>query len=83
MVAVGTAVLVGVGEGAAAGMDWARGAVGSAALSDSPPQAMATSAAQVRTARIDMYNKRFIESRLQRNVIIQLYRKVEAKVKSW
>ena len=40
MVAVGSGVLV----GAAAGMDWARGAVGSGALSDSPPQAIAVSA---------------------------------------
>ena len=45
VVAVGSGVLVGSGVGAAAGTDWARGAVGSAALSsgalsDSPPQAM-------------------------------------------
>ena len=39
VVAVGSGVLV----GAAAGTDWARGAVGSATLSDSPPQAMAAS----------------------------------------
>ena len=36
VVAVGSGVLV----GPAAGTDWARGAVGSAGLPDSPPQAM-------------------------------------------
>ena len=44
VVGAGSGVLVGSGVGAAVGTDCARGAVGSGAVSDSPPQATAVSA---------------------------------------
>ena len=75
VVAVGSGVLVGSGVGAAAGTDCASGAVGSGAVSDSPPQAMTASVNRASNPKIDLLMNRLIESRLYRYGTIKLYRR--------